>query len=122
MANVVNVEDASYCAGLFKRSDLNWTCVLDSQDVEEEDVKFKVKLKEVFENYLNTMYPDSMDLNDMKHVVDLMNSQQWDAIFPYVENVNETYFSELIKHLIQNAKCQHMLIHIGNALKELSNH
>ena len=103
------MEDASYCAGFFKRSDLN---------MEHDDAGFKHQLTKVFENHVNTMDQDSMDLNDMKHVVHLMNTQQWDAIFPYVENVNETYFRELVMTLIQSAKQKHRIerwSHLGTS-------
>ena len=70
------------------------------------DTKFKKILEEVFEKEFTEMPEDDMDYKDMEYVLQLIKTKQWDAICPYVEKVNETYFIEFVLSLILKAKEQ----------------
>ena len=70
------------------------------------DTKFKKILEEVFEKEFTEMPEDDMDYKDMEYVLQLIKTKQWDAICPYVEKINETYFIEFVLSLILKAKEQ----------------
>ena len=62
-------------------------------------------MERVFGEHLRKMTPEDMDYEAMQNVFNLIKLRQWTRIDSYVEEYNETYFTELVITLKRKA-CQ----------------
>ena len=67
-------------------------------------LRFSQVLEDIFERRFQEMNPLDMDYCHMQNLLNLIKTRQWKKIWPYVENVNETYFREYFQHLLKNAE------------------
>ena len=67
-------------------------------------LKFSQVLEDIFERRLQEIKPSDMDYCHMQNLLNFIKTRQWKKIGRYVEKVNETYFTEYVQHLLNNAE------------------
>ena len=82
-----------------ERSEHEWDDI-----IIKELCPFEQILQDTFLAYLKNTSTKAMDYWDMQNILNLIKTQQWERIGPYVENVNQTYLRELVLTLMDKAK------------------
>ena len=93
---------------IVKEIDSKMTNMVETNMMETEKqrliLKFSQVLEDIFERRLQEIKPSDMDYCHMQNLLNFIKTRQWKKMGRYVEKVNETYFTDYVQHLLNNAK------------------